>query len=86
MSKTIEKLAWEFATEHRLDPFSFGHVYADGYERAIKDALHKVKALIERYGAITPKNQVEDDFKTARLIGYRDIENYLEKILFDKNE
>jgi len=36
MSKAEEK-AWEWASKNKLDPYSMGHAYADGYHQAEKD-------------------------------------------------
>lgn len=55
--------------------------FVAGYKEAVNEVMRKVKALQERYGAIEPKGETQLNFKTARLIGYADVENYLEKML-----
>jgi len=36
MSKAEER-AWNYCMENKLDPYSMGHAYADGYHQAEKD-------------------------------------------------
>lgn len=41
MSKIAEEAAWKWATENKLDPYSMGRAYGEGYEQAEKDALER---------------------------------------------
>lgn len=36
MSKAAEK-AWEWSVKNKLDPYSMGHAYGEGYKQAEKD-------------------------------------------------
>ena len=47
MSKAEEK-AWAWACENKVDPYSMGQAYANGYEQAEKDTIERaVKWLKE---------------------------------------
>lgn len=41
--KRAEEAAWKWATENKLDPYSMGRAYGEGFEQAEKDII----ALIE---------------------------------------
>lgn len=47
MSKRAEEAAWKWATEKKLDPYSMGHAYGEGYEQAEKDTIERACKWIE---------------------------------------
>ncbi len=45
-----EQAAWDWATENKLDPYSMGRAYAEGYEQAEKDLVltwQDIKTIVE---------------------------------------
>lgn len=39
MSNKAEQVAWDWAIKNKLDPYSMGRAYAEGYEQAAKDLI-----------------------------------------------
>lgn len=54
--------------------------YLEGCRDTVKLVRDKVQALIERYGTIVPKDEYSKIFQGARLMGYGDIDTYLNKL------
>lgn len=51
------------------------------YKQAIYDIKEKVMALIKRYQAVPTNGEIQRNFKTARLIGYKDVLHFINKLL-----
>ena len=50
MSNKAEQAAWDWAIENKLDPYSMGRAYAEGYEQAEKDLIltwQDIKTIVE---------------------------------------
>lgn len=47
MSKAKEK-AWEWSVENKLDPYSMGRAYGEGYHQAEKDVLDVIEKELTR--------------------------------------
>ena len=41
-----EVKAWEYCLNNKLDPYSMGHAYVDGYEQAEKDIIGIIETRI----------------------------------------
>lgn len=41
MSKRAEKAAWDWAVENKLDPYSMGQAYAEGFKKAEKETIER---------------------------------------------
>ena len=54
--------------------------YLEGCRDTVKIVRDKVQSLIERYGAIVPKDSYSKIFQGARLMGYGDVDTYLKKL------
>ncbi len=59
MSNKAEQAAWDWAIENKLDPYSMGRAYAEGYEQAETDLIltwQNIKTIVE----IADKMVIED--------------------------
>ena len=54
--------------------------YLEGCRDAIKLVSEKVQDLIKRYGSIKTKDSYSKIFQGARLMGYEDIDTFINKI------
>ena len=53
--KRAEEAAWKWATENKLDPYSMGRAYGEGFEQAEKDIIALIESrLSELLGAAQP--------------------------------
>ena len=61
MSKKAEEAAWAWAVKNKLDPYSMGQAYGEGYEQAEKDTIERAwEWMTSAKGECT-----FDDFKKA---------------------
>ena len=66
MSKAEEK-AWEWASKNKLDPYSMGHAYADGYHQAEKDnelTWEDIDKILDITDIIANDDSMENKLKT----------------------
>jgi len=61
MSKAEEK-AWEWASKNKLDPYSMGQAYGEGYHQAEKDVA-ELFARIIRSNLLMIDKSVQDMFE-----------------------
>lgn len=47
MSNRAEEAAWKWATENKLDPYSMGRAYAEGFEQAEKDLIEMANSYLK---------------------------------------
>ena len=56
MSNRAEEAAWNWAEKNKLDPYSMGRAYGEGYEQAEKDIISLIDSRIaEILGDAQPK-------------------------------
>ena len=73
MSKRAEEAAWKWATENKLDPYSMGRAYGEGFEHAEKDTLdyacYKLELRLPEYlnynGVQVERAEFIKDFRKA---------------------
>lgn len=61
MSKAEER-AWEWAFKNKLDPYSMGQAYAEGYHQAEKDIAESFARIIRGNLSMIDKS-VQDKFE-----------------------
>ena len=68
MSNKAEQAGWDWAIEKKLDPYSMGRAYAEGYEQAEKDLALTIED-IERIHTFlyAVKNNKQGAFTFTRL-------------------
>lgn len=49
MSKRAEEAAWAWAVKNKLDPYSMGQAYGEGYEQAEKDTIERAVMWLEEH-------------------------------------
>ena len=49
MSKIIEKKSWDWAVKNKLDPYSMGQAYGNGYEASVNDVVSWLEEHINDY-------------------------------------
>ena len=63
MSKRAEEAAWAWAVKNKLDPYSMGRAFGEGYEQAEKDTIERAVEYIKStkiFGRCFP-----EDFRKA---------------------
>lgn len=49
MSKKIEQKSWDWACKNKLDPYSMGQAYGNGYEASVNDVVDWLQEHINDY-------------------------------------
>ena len=58
MSKRAEKAAWDWAVENKLDPYSMGQAYAEGFKKGENEMIERAARWI-----MNPDNQAKARFR-----------------------
>jgi len=77
MNKAEER-AWNYCMENKLDPYSMGHAYADGYHQAEKDlelTWEDIKKIVDLY------DDVYCDFSIDGKGGKTNTEEHYQEVL-----